>query len=172
MIDRSHRVLLAVYRRLPVWLRRSIVRLLAPQFTAGAVCLVERDDGRVLLIKQSYRTHWGLPGGLLKRHEAPAAAAVREVEEEVGLRVQLVGEPVVVVDGRARRIDIAFRARPTGDADAADVASPTSPEIVDVRWFDPTELPRLQRETAALVQALARASWSPPSRPLRDASGA
>ena len=49
-------------------------------------------DGRWLLIRQSYRNHWGLPGGLLQRHESPADACRREVLEEVGLPVELVGE--------------------------------------------------------------------------------
>ena len=72
-----HVVLLRVYRRLPTVARRVVVRRLAPQFTVGALCMIERADGKVLLIRQSYRNHWGLPGGLLKKHESPEDAAVR-----------------------------------------------------------------------------------------------
>lgn len=143
------------------------MRWLAPQFTAGSICLIERADGKVLLIRQSYRNHWGLPGGLLQRRESAEAAAVREITEEVGLDIELVSEPVIVVDADVRRIDIAFRARPRPGASTQQVA-PASPEIVEVGWFDPTELPTLQPETVAALQALARASWSPPARPLRD----
>jgi ADP-ribose pyrophosphatase YjhB (NUDIX family) len=170
VIARVHRLLLRIYRRLPVFARRAVVRRLAPQFTVGAICLVERHDGKVLLIRQSYRNHWGLPGGLLRRRESPEAAAVREILEETGLDVELVGEPVVVVDPEPRRVDIVFRARPTSAASTA-VLEPTSPEIVEIGWFLPTELPRLQHETASAVRALARASYAPPARPLRDASG-
>lgn len=167
MIARFHRLLLRIFRGLPAWARRRVVRVLAPQFTAGSVCLIERTDGKVLLIRQSYRNHWGLPGGLLQRREAPEAAAVREIAEEVGLDIELVSEPVIVVDASVRRIDIAFRASPSPGADVEHVV-PVSPEIVEVEWFDPTELPHLQQETVSALQALARASWSPPARPLRD----
>jgi ADP-ribose pyrophosphatase YjhB (NUDIX family) len=106
---------------------------------------------------------------LLRRHETPEDAAVREIAEEVGLAIELISEPVVVLDPKPRRIDIVFRARPVEGADASN-ARPMSPEIVEVAWFSPTELPRLQHETAQAVQALARASYSPPARPLRDAA--
>jgi len=43
----------------------------------------------VLLIRHLYRQRWGVPGGLLQRHESPADAARREVREEVGLDVRV-----------------------------------------------------------------------------------
>ena len=165
MIDRIHRLLLLVYRRLPGRARRMVVRLVAPTFSVGAICLIERADGRQLLIRQSYRRHWGLPGGLLQRHEHPSDAARREILEEVGLEIKLVSEPAVVIDEHPRRIDIVFRARPVREADA-DHVRPCSVEIVDVQWFAPTDLPDLQWETVQAIQALARASLSPPARPL------
>jgi ADP-ribose pyrophosphatase YjhB (NUDIX family) len=165
VITRIHRWLLLVYRRLPGRLRRRVVRLVSPTFSVGAICLIERADGRVLLIRQSYRRHWGLPGGLLERGEHPSDAARREILEEVSLHVKLVSEPAVVIDAPPRRIDIVFRARPVNEADV-DQVRPTSVEIVEVGWFVPTELPELQWETAQAIQALARASLSPPARPL------
>jgi len=165
VLARVHLLLLRIYRRLPTVARRVVVRRLAPQFTVGALCVIERADGKVLLICQSYRNHWGLPGGLLKKHESPEDAAVREIAEEVGLAVELMGEPVVVVDSTPRRIDIIYRARVARGDDAANVR-PTSPEILEVAWFSPTELPHVQPETASALQALARASYAPPARPL------
>ena len=165
MLARLHLALLRIYRRLPTRARRAVVRRVAPQFTVGSLCIIERDDGKVLLIRQSYRNHWGLPGGLLKKHEAPDDAALREIAEEVGLSIDLVGEPVVVVDSEPRRVDIIYRARPAAGADLSAVR-PMSPEIVEARWFATTDLPRLQAETASAVQALARASYAPPARPL------
>ncbi|MGH9275104.1 MAG: NUDIX domain-containing protein, partial [Acidimicrobiales bacterium] len=88
-----HRGALQVYRRLPVWARRRVVRTIAPGYTVGAMCFIERDDGAMLLVRLSYRQSWGVPGGLLKRGEVPADAARREVREEVGLEIELVGEP-------------------------------------------------------------------------------
>jgi 8-oxo-dGTP pyrophosphatase MutT (NUDIX family) len=154
-----------VYRRLPTPARRSIVRRVAPSFTVGAMCIIERDDGRQLFVRHLYRNHWGVPGGLLQRHESPHDAARREVFEEIGVEVDLVSEPVVNVDVDPRRIDIVFRARLLDDADA-DRARPCSVEVLEVRWYAPTEMPELQFETAQAIQALARASYAPPARPL------
>ena len=154
MIARIHRALLRVYRHLPRWARRRVVRTIAPSFTVGAICMIEHD-GRLLLVRQSYRQRWGVPGGLLQRGEGARAAAVREVREEVGLDIELIGEPAVVVDAEPRRVDVIFRARPLDGADP-DAATPSSPEVVEVRWFPLSDLPELQHESAFALQTLAR----------------
>ena len=45
-------------------------------------------DGRVLVITNSYRSCLSFPGGGVRQGEEPAEAAVRELREEVGIRVQ------------------------------------------------------------------------------------
>lgn len=157
MLERVHRLALIGYRRLPKLVRRWGVRLVAPKYTVGAISAVERADGRLLLVRQAYRQGWGIPGGLLARREAAADAARREVLEEVGLHIELVGEPVVVVAPEPQRIDIVYRARPV-DAAAARHVRPCTPEIVEAGWFDPASLPELQEETAEALIALARAA--------------
>lgn len=150
-----HRALLKVFRALPTGARRRVVRTIAPSFTVGSMCFIERPDGALLLVRHVYRRRWGVPGGLLERGEEPADAAVREVREEVGIDVVLLGEPAVVVDPEPQRVDIVYRARVAPGADWRD-ASPRSPEIATVEWFRPTELPELQHETAGAFVALAR----------------
>ena len=44
-------------------------------------------EGELLLVKNSYRRVYTLPGGYVKIGESPKAAAIRELEEEVGLKV-------------------------------------------------------------------------------------
>jgi 8-oxo-dGTP diphosphatase len=46
-------------------------------------------DGKLLLVKNSYRRHYTLPGGYVRASETAAAAAQRELLEEVRLRVPL-----------------------------------------------------------------------------------
>jgi 8-oxo-dGTP diphosphatase len=150
-----HRFALQLFGRLPRPVRRVLVRLVAPSFSVGAICVIERADGRMLLVRQTYRSNWGLPGGLLKRHEAPADAVRREVAEEVGLDIELLGEPAVVVESRLHRVDIVFRARPAPGANP-DGLQIGSAEIESCTWFAPEELPHLQPETASALIALAR----------------
>jgi 8-oxo-dGTP diphosphatase len=165
---RLHRALLEVFARLPIPVRRLIVRVMSPSFTVGAICLVERSDGRILLVRQVYRARWGIPGGLLARREDAATAARRELLEEVGIRVELRGEPASVLEPKTQRLDLVFRARPIDDHEA-DQARPTSPEISEVGWFSPDALPELQLETVQALMAVARAS-SPSPAPIASPS--
>lgn len=157
MTNRLQTALLLVFRRLPPFVRRRIVRLMTPSFTVGAICLIERPDGKILLVKQVYRSAWGVPGGLSKRGEDIAACAKREVMEETGLAIDLVGGPAVVVDAGPQRVDVVYRAKPAPGVDLAAVA-PRSPEIRDLRWFALDELPELQHEAVSALAALTRAS--------------
>lgn len=157
MFARLHVLLLRLYRHLPTTGRRLVVRTIAPSFTVGSMCVIERDNGDVLLVRHVYRNGWGIPGGLLKRGEDAADAARREVLEEVALAIELVGEPAVVVDAEPQRVDIVFRARPAADVDRSEV-SPGSPEILEAKWFPAAALPALQHETATAFVALARAA--------------
>lgn len=158
------RVALHAYRHLPVRWRRRVVRALSPSYTVGAICVVERDDGAVLLVRQTYRQHWGIPGGLLEKGERPEAAALREVREETGLEIELVGAPAVVVAPAPRRVDLIYRARlRPGTPQEALLCSP---EIAATGWFDPTALPELQSETTEALVALARSARTPQARPL------
>lgn len=163
MRRRFVRFLLGVYRRLPVLGRRWIVRTIAPSFTVGAMAVIERSDGAVLLVRHSYRRRWGVPGGLMKRREHPEIGLRREVREEVGVEVDLLGEPAVVVDPDPQRVDLVFRGRLR---DESVDPQPVSVEILEVRWFLPDELPELQFETSGALMALARASRNPQSPPL------
>jgi 8-oxo-dGTP pyrophosphatase MutT (NUDIX family) len=51
----------------------------------GVKCLITCRD-RVLLVRHTYCARsWDIPGGAIKRREAPLAAARREMGEELGL---------------------------------------------------------------------------------------
>jgi len=154
-----HRALLRVFRRLPTRLRIAAVHLLSPSYTVGAMCVIERGDDAVLFVRHSYRPRWGVPGGLCRSGEEVADGARREVAEEVGLAVTLVGEPAVVVDPGERRVDVVYAAR-LADGEDPEAAIPVSAEIVECRWFAADERPELQRETAQALAALDRRAAS------------
>ena len=48
------------------------------------------QQSRVLLVRQTADSLWSTPGGVIEPDETPAAAVVREVEEETGLKVGIV----------------------------------------------------------------------------------
>ena len=150
---RTQSLLLAGYKRLPQVARTFLIRWGTPSFHVGAICIVERADGHMLLVRQSYRRDgWGFPGGLLRRREEPADAARRELQEELGIDVELDGLPVIVIDVDMRRIDVVFSARLSEGSDPPERTT-HSPEISEARWFPPDGLPDLLPEaTAALIQ--------------------
>lgn len=50
--------------------------------------IVYRDDGKILLVRSRFsRQKWALPGGGVKYNESYEQAAVREVLEEIGLKI-------------------------------------------------------------------------------------
>ncbi|GBF08442.1 ADP-ribose pyrophosphatase [Aeropyrum pernix] len=73
-----------------------MARLYPGQPVVGVGCLVFRD-GRILLVKRKYppgRGKWSIPGGHVRLGETLEEAAVRELEEETGIK----GRPLGVVN--------------------------------------------------------------------------
>lgn len=52
---------------------------------AGVHALPITESGRIVLVRLTYAPGWRLPGGGLKRREAPADGILRELREEIGL---------------------------------------------------------------------------------------
>jgi 8-oxo-dGTP pyrophosphatase MutT (NUDIX family) len=70
------------------WTLLSVYRFVRRPGLTGVKCVLT-DADCVLLVRHTYGPRdWDLPGGGLKRGEAPAAAARREMREELGLTIQ------------------------------------------------------------------------------------
>ena len=54
----------------------------------GAV--FRRDDGKVLLVRETMDGRWTLPGGWADVNDSPSGAVRREIEQESGFRVRVV----------------------------------------------------------------------------------
>jgi 8-oxo-dGTP diphosphatase len=56
-----------------------------PTKRMAAAVLFFDDTDRLLLVDPAYtKTYWELPGGCVEADESPRAAAVREIQEELG----------------------------------------------------------------------------------------
>jgi 8-oxo-dGTP pyrophosphatase MutT (NUDIX family) len=67
---------------------RRLYWLVVRPVTMGVIALVVDDEGRVLLVRHTYRDGWYLPGGGVRRLEPLDAALRRELREEVGVEPQ------------------------------------------------------------------------------------
>ncbi len=76
---------------------RIAFMILRPRIRGTMVAIWCR--GRILMVQNSYRKHWTLPGGMAKRRETVVQAAVRETLEEVGIQLE---EERLVLIGEAR----------------------------------------------------------------------
>jgi 8-oxo-dGTP pyrophosphatase MutT (NUDIX family) len=59
-------------------------------FTASA--LIINKDGKVLLVNHKKLGVWLYPGGHVEWHETPDEAVIREVKEETGVNVKIIGD--------------------------------------------------------------------------------
>jgi 8-oxo-dGTP pyrophosphatase MutT (NUDIX family) len=143
-----------VFYRLPVGLRRWIVRRAVPKYIVGAVCLVRDSDAggeRLLLLRQPPGRGWSLPAGLLQRREAPVVGAARELAEESGIRLSpedlRPAVPNAVVHARGW-VDVVFEASVPASTTTLAV---DGAEVYEAAWHRLDDLPPLTRATAKLL---------------------
>src|SRR5947209_20212015 len=66
----------------------QVVWFVTRPYKRGVKCVLS-DDGRVLLVRHTYgHREWDLPGGSVKRREAPLAAARREMSANLGISIE------------------------------------------------------------------------------------
>ncbi len=122
--------------RLALWVAYRVMKLrryLGPPTHFG-VGVAVWHDGKVLVVRHSYRHGDSIPGGRVKRNEQPITAACRELREEVGILAKPNDLKPIRSDlcGPNRQI---FEYRPFN--------KPTiridNREIIDARFVEPTE---------------------------------
>lgn len=119
-------------------LRRLVLGVLRIR-TTGVKVMVFNRAGELLLIRNGYgdSSQFLLPGGGVSRGESPAAAAIREVREELGLRLPHV-DPVWTYESNAEgKRDTIHLFR--GEADATPEVDKT--EVIEARFFALDALP-------------------------------
>ena len=100
--------------------------------------IVYRDDGDILLVRSRFsRQEWALPGGGVNRNESYEQAAVREVLEEIGLRVHNLR---YLGKANSHESYAKFSVR-VFVAHASDYDIKCNFEMMEARWFNMNYLP-------------------------------
>lgn len=106
----------------PRWLQ-------APKHILSAAAVVVRDSTELLMVR-SPRRGWEVPGGQVEQGEQPTVAAVREVEEESGIHIEIDGFCGVFYNSGKGICNLLFAGHPVGGV------LRTSDESPEVGWFE------------------------------------
>jgi len=117
-------------------------------FCASAF-VVNPVDRKILLVHHGIFDRWVQPGGHIENNETPEETAIREVYEETGIRIKLLGDRFPREDDFIRPLGIQRNRGKTGDLhiDITYAAIPLSLDEVDeddeidkFGWFSREEL--------------------------------
>ena len=151
------RALAIVFNAFPVRWQRRFLTAAHDRFLVGVVGIGIDPQGRVLLARHRFGApEWRFLGGFLAKRERVQDALAREVREETGLEIE-VGPLLEVVTGyRWQRVELIFAYRIAGGREAL------SDELLELRAFDPTDLPNVRADQRGLVErhAAAAAAWA------------
>ena len=116
-----------------------------PAVTADCVVISKESEPKVLLIQRGnepYKGCWAFPGGFMNMDETTEQCAIRELEEETGLKVsslqQIGAYSKVDRDPRGRTVTVAYLARV--DAPVTVIAQD---DAAKAKWFPLSALPPL-----------------------------
>lgn len=133
-----------------------------PGIPASAGALLYDANGRMLILKPTYKSGWTIPGGVMEADgETPWEACRREVLEETGITVT--SGRLVAVDTRPAKRDRALGLRflfDCGVIPEVDIAALAvqRAEVSDVQWLPPSAAldllrPAVRRRVGAAVAA-------------------
>ncbi len=121
-------------------------------FCASAF-VINPVDKKILLVKHGIWNRWVQPGGHMEDNETPEETAIREVFEETGVKISLIGEHFPREDDMIRPLGIQCNRKDNGDKqfDIIYAAVPNnsdselemSEESTDIGWFSREELDNL-----------------------------
>lgn len=102
-----------------------------------ACAITQTPDGEIILMRRGFeprRGHWSIPGGFVDLGESVEQAAVREVQEELDLRVELTHLVGVYSRAEERTVVVVYAATTRGTPSVTE-------EALEVRAFAPIDIP-------------------------------
>lgn len=108
-------------------------------------CLIVKD-GKVLLVKEGLKDcygKWNLPAGRVDEFENITTGAIREVYEETGLNVKLLG--VLPISERIINDNTFISIRFVAEIIDGDINYDYN-EIIDVRWFEISDILKMTKD--------------------------
>lgn len=140
-----------------------------PVHAIAAVGCVVIKNNEILLVKRKYppaEKHWAIPGGVIEPNESVYEAAIRELEEETGLRAKPIGiigvADVIFRDKDRVRyryviIEILF------DPSTVEGSIKPGEEVLDIKWmniYDIISRSDVTRSTRKLVENIIKQEYS------------
>ena len=114
-----------------------------PAVTADCVVITQEAEPRVLLVKRGFEPFkgcWAFPGGFMNMDETTEQCAVRELEEETGVRITGIGATLnagaeyVIPTYRALKLGVLGTVRINGPHSWSEAR--LSANIKPVDWFE------------------------------------
>jgi len=125
-----------------------------PAVTADCVVITKETEPKVLLIQRGidpYKGCWAFPGGFMNMDETTEECAIREQEEETGLKVakvhQIGAYSKVDRDPRGRTIIVAYLAIIDAPVEVAG-----QDDAAKAEWFPLSDLPHLAFDHYDIMQ--------------------
>lgn len=125
-----------------------------PAVTADCVVMTNEPLPKVLLIQRGadpFKGVWAFPGGFMNMDETTEQCAIRELEEEAGLKVAAVHQigaySKVDRDPRGRTITVAYLA-----IIESPLAVKGSDDAAEAEWFPISNLPELAFDHYEIMQ--------------------
>lgn len=114
-----------------------------PKLALSANAVLRDPQGRIALVRNTYRDGWSLPGGVVDDNEPPADAAVREVREELGFEAAGPATLLAVQwaargHGPVQFLSLTFD---VGRCEDPSALVPQEEEIAEIGFFAPQDLP-------------------------------
>jgi 8-oxo-dGTP pyrophosphatase MutT (NUDIX family) len=118
-------------------------------FRISLKCLIKNDQGEVLVVKETRRTSWDLPGGGMDHAESFKTAIARELTEEVDFRGAFTYRIIAVEEPKLLLRDL-WQVRLVFFVETSNIEFRAGLEADEVKFINPEDL----RESDAKVERL------------------